>query len=197
MNTQRHLMLWGIQQVGKTTLINQLLSGHPGWTVKGFRTYTDFGAISGAIGPVYIAPVHPCGWYRRDEAVIGIRKQGQRSSYPAVFDRVGVRILQETQGADLLVMDEIGTMENDALAFQRAVLQSISASTPIIGVMKGQSSPFMDAVRNHPSVKTLEITLANRGKMLSLIDEFVSGSVIRLKAPSSSAESAPRPHPHR
>ncbi len=172
-------MLQGVQQVGKTTLINRLLASHPDWNVQGFRTYTDFGAMEGTIGPVFIAPAHHCGWYKREEAMVGIRKVGQRITFPEVFDRVGVRILQSAQDADLLLLDEIGTMEEEARAFQRAVLRAFAGQTPIIGVMKPRPSPFMDAVRSQASVKILEITEENRARMLILADQLVSEAVRR------------------
>lgn len=176
MDKKQHLFLWGVPQTGKTTLIRKILTAHPDWVVKGVYSYTDF--VAGQEdGSVYIAPVQRCPWYKKEKALVGLRGPKGRRGNPQAFDEVGVKILEDFKDADLLIMDELGTMENKALAFQRAVLQVLNRNTPVLGVIKRDQTPFLEAVRHHPKVATLEITPENRDGRLSEADIFVSQSV--------------------
>lgn len=182
MDVKRHLFLTGERQVGKTTLINRLLARHPGWLVRGFRTYTDFSGGDAVVGAVYIAPVAPCHWYRREEAIAGIRRVGGRESFPEVFDSVGVRVLQQNLDTDLVIMDELGFMENKAASFQHAVLKTLQHDTPVLGVIKPLPSVFLDAVRSHPGVHLLTITPDNREELLTHADNLITAAVTHWKA---------------
>ena len=176
MNKKRHLFLWGSPQAGKSTLIDKILVFHPHWIVNGFRTYTDF--IKNQEDKfVYISPIQNCLWYKKDEALVGLRGPKGRRGYPGVFDKVGVKILEDFRDADLLIMDELGTMENEAFSFQKAVLQFLDMDIPILGVIKREETPFLEAVRHHPKVTTLEITPENRNDRLLEVDAFINQSV--------------------
>ncbi|MGI6696740.1 MAG: nucleoside-triphosphatase [Christensenellales bacterium] len=185
MNKTRHLFLWGWPQAGKTTLIRHILAAHPDWAVKGLRTHTVSTADHEEDSRVYIAPMQHCAWYKQEEALAGLRGPEGRRGNSQVFDKVGVRILQDFRNADLLIMDELGTMENKALAFQQAVLKALDRDTPILGVIKRDQTPFLEAVRHHPAVRTLEITPENRINRLAEADALVSRSVSAFRTSQS------------
>jgi 8-oxo-dGTP pyrophosphatase MutT (NUDIX family) len=126
-----------------------------------------------------------CAWYKQEEALAGLRGPEGRRGNSQVFDKVGVRILQDFRNADLLIMDELGTMENKALAFQQAVLKALDRDTPILGVIKRDQTPFLEAVRHHPAVRTLEITPENRINRLAEADALVSRSVSAFRTSQS------------
>ena len=73
----------------------------------------------------------------------------------------GVALLEQA-GPPLILMDELGFMENEAHVFQQKVLEILDGNIPVLGVIKPQSFPFLDKVRNHPKVKVLDITTENR-----------------------------------
>ncbi len=181
MDTKKHLFLWGVPQTGKSTLIKRILAAHPDWSVKGFYTYTDY--LPGhEDGRVYIAPLQRCSWYQKEDALVGLRGPKGRRGNPQAFDKVGVQILEDFMEADLLIMDELGTMEKNALAFQEAVLKALNRATPILGVIKRDQTDFLEAVRHHSEVATLEITQDNRNERFFEADRFVSQSVEAFRA---------------
>ncbi|MDD4133841.1 MAG: nucleoside-triphosphatase [Eubacteriales bacterium] len=177
MNANRHLFLTGEPQAGKTTLINRLLARHPGWAVKGFCTYMECTPGYEAIVTVYIAPITPCDWYRKEEALAGIRLVSRREAFPGAFDRVGARILRESVGADLVIMDELGFLENEALAFQQTVLETLQGETPVLGVIKPTSTPFLDLVRGYPHVHILAVNPDDREDQYLKASRFVAAAV--------------------
>lgn len=177
MDTIRHLFLTGERQVGKTTLINRLLACNPGWAVKGFRTFMERSPDPDLIGAVYIAPIAPSDWYRKEEARAGIRRLSGMEAFPGAFDRIGARILRESANADLVVMDELGFMENDAQAFQQAVLKTLQGVTPVLGVIKPASTPFLESVRGSPHVHILAVNRDNRDDLLLTASRLITAAV--------------------
>jgi nucleoside-triphosphatase len=87
---------------------------------------------------------------------------------PEVFDEDGVAILRAAACAAsqscpaLIVMDELGFMESGAPAFRDAVMRVLDGDIPVLGVLRKESVPFLDAVRNHPGARVTEVTKNNR-----------------------------------
>ncbi len=65
----------------------------------------------------------------------------------STFNQKGTRALQNAAHCSLVIMDELGIFEEEALPFQRAVLKCLGSSQPVLGVIKQKSSPFLDRVR--------------------------------------------------
>jgi nucleoside-triphosphatase THEP1 len=59
-------------------------------------------------------------------------------------------------------MDELGFMELGAPVFRAAVLRALDGEVPVIGVIRLERNPFLDAVRNHPKVAVTEVNESNR-----------------------------------
>jgi nucleoside-triphosphatase THEP1 len=64
--------------------------------------------------------------------------------------------------AKIIVMDELGFMELPARAFTEAVMRALDGEVPVLGVLRKDSNPFLDAVGTHPKVRVVEVTEANR-----------------------------------
>lgn len=148
-----HLFLTGQPHVGKSTLLNRCLA-EKDCRIGGFRTvwsdctHTTLHLLS-FTGSTCCA--ENCIAERVGEALI------PRSG---VFDRLGPVLLREP--CDLLIMDELGFLENDALLFQSAVLSALDGDLPVLGVIKPQHTPFLDAVRTHARVHIIEVNEKNR-----------------------------------
>ncbi|MHC1785755.1 MAG: nucleoside-triphosphatase [Christensenellales bacterium] len=154
-----HIFLTGEVGVGKSALINRVLAAHPLWQVGGFRTLTE--KAQGADSPraVYIVPAGRPGLPCTPGNTIGLRGAGGRlACYPANFDSQGVLLLQDSRGSGLILMDELGTMENAAPLFQRSVFGVLAGDAPVLGVLQGKASPFLDALRARRDVRLLPLT---------------------------------------
>ena len=62
----------------------------------------------------------------------------------------------------LLVMDELGFLENDAHRFQAAVLAALDGSTPVLAAVKPKDTDFLRRVRQHPHGEVFNITPESR-----------------------------------
>ena len=149
-----HLFLTGEVQVGKSTLLRQLLAryfGAPG----GFRTCWDSQQQRGAL---YLLPA--AGGKRGEASLVARRTEDGMTVYARRFDALGPALLQPE--GDCIVMDELGFLEREALEFQAAVLRALDGALPVLGVIKPRPSPFLDAVRRHPRVRLVTVTPENR-----------------------------------
>jgi len=144
-----HCFLTGEIQVGKSTLIRRFLQ-EKRLTPCGFSTLWRGGEL-------LIAPYGKTGG-----EVAAVRGGGAVTAYPAVFDRLSRALLTPVPGADILIMDELGFLENDAHEFQQQVLARLDGELSVLGVIKPQRSKFLDAVRAHPGVTVAEVTPENR-----------------------------------
>lgn len=164
----RHLFLTGEPQCGKSTLIRRVIARHPEWRVGGFLTCS---IVEEGYRRVHMVPAArpdaPCTQHN----LVGEgdwRQVGKR--YPEVFDTLGVQLLEEGAGADLLLMDELGTMESEALAFQHAVFRALDCDTPVLGVLKHKSNPFLDALRQRCGLRVLEVGPHSRDALVDEVD---------------------------
>jgi nucleoside-triphosphatase len=178
-NAAKHIFLTGERNVGKSTII-QKYCGTLDFVPGGFLTLPGRPREDGG-DSIFIMPYAQAADAGDAEAAgdaaleVAVRKGGCAGvvSYPEAFDRKGAEILRKSRGAALIVMDELGFMEREALLFQRAVLDILDGDTPVLGVVKPTvmqksgvmrkiESAFLDAVRAHPSAAVIEVTEENR-----------------------------------
>jgi nucleoside-triphosphatase len=97
------------------------------------------------------------------------------------MERVGVAALRRAvEQADLIIMDEIGRMENYCPSFQSAVLDALGASQDVLGTLQMRSTPFLDGIRQRQDVILKVVTRENRASMpthlLALLGDDRTGS---------------------
>ena len=89
---------------------------------------------------------------------------GVKEVYPEVFDVYGTQLIHSASKRQLIIMDEIGFMEEKAQRFQKAVLSAFDGNIPVLAAVKAKSisTPFLDAVRSHENVRLIELDETNR-----------------------------------
>ncbi len=155
--------LTGAIQVGKSTILKKVIAA-AGAQIGGFFTVSrqrDDGYLD-----VFIIPADnldaPCSETNR----IGIRLlKGNYVASPEAFETVGCDILDAAVGKQLVVMDELGMMENLAPHFQAKVLQILNGGQDAIMVVKPRHTAFLDSVRAVPGLVIKEVTMENRDQV--------------------------------
>ena len=174
-------------QVGTSTIIRKVTERHPDWKIGGFVTVK---APKGAQIPqnwpegqeflpdaVYICRAGK-PLFSSEFGVVGdCGEFGFPKGFPEVFDRVGKRLAEDTSGCHLILMDELGFMENEAELFQEAVIETLKSGVPVLGVVKKKSSPFLDRVRALAGVRIIEVTEENRDSLAAAVEREISGAV--------------------
>lgn len=154
-----NILLTGNVQVGKSTAIDRFLEAKKP-KVCGFRTFHRGEAVK----------IYEEGG--SGEYICALGKREKLVPIPSSFERAASEFLDPKEGADLYLMDELGTLEGKALGFQKKILEILDAPIPVLGVIKPKSSPFLDAIREREDVLLIEVDEENREevykKLLSL-----------------------------
>lgn len=156
----RHIFLTGEKQVGKSTLLQKFLEQYSG-TVGGFRTIRT---------NAYLKDSYSVHMFRLDEAqtpnesnlLFICGKPDQKISER--FNRLGYDILSQCVGCSLIIMDELGPHEAEAVLFHAAVLKLLDDSIPVLGVLQAPADLFWADIVAHERVQILEITKDNRAQ---------------------------------
>lgn len=189
---KKHIFLTGSVQIGKSTLIRSVIEAYPNKNIGGFFTrWIDKGNINGA--GLYIFPCDkktiPLLWgdnpkinssdlssYITDENLIATfdpSNYKKKIIYKDVFDTVGKKYIKSSKNSDLIIVDEIGIMEDKSYVFKDEVLSLLEGDTPILGVVRNKSGVLTNAVKNHADVEIIEVTRDNREKLKKeLIEKF-------------------------
>ncbi|HJJ30537.1 MAG TPA: nucleoside-triphosphatase [Methanocorpusculum sp.] len=167
---QRHVLLTGNIQVGKSTIINKVINAldiNPG----GFKTCWGAPCSDGTTD-LYLLGMHEAP----SPDKIAARRLGSGcgvTAFPDVFDTVGPHLLAEASHSSLIIMDELGFIEKNATTFQNAVLSTFDGAIPVLGVIRNMQTPFLDKVRAHPNVDVIFVTEDNRDDIfLQVLDLF-------------------------
>lgn len=161
---KRHLFLTGEKQVGKSTLLWKL-AGMAGSTA-GFRTVRTNEFLGGRFS-VHMLAAGKADQPGEENLLFVCRSESLEKD--GRFDALGCALLADTAGAALIVMDELGPNERGAKAFQRAVLDTLDGSVPVLGVLQRAESAFLASVAAHPDVDVVEVTCENRDELLSML----------------------------
>lgn len=164
-----HLFLMGNHNVGKSTVINAAVENLP-YTPMGFHTYIS-PVDSQGVSTVHISKYGE--EQKVDAPIVSVRDKREYTftAHPEVFDTYGVNILEQSKNAKLIVMDELGFMEKEALLFQEKVIEVLNSKVPVLGVIKRDNYPFLNKVRS--LVKTLEVTLDNREEIIEEVKSWL------------------------
>ena len=145
-----NIVICGCSGSGKSTAIMRILSAlqEP---VYGFWT-EKLAPLDDGNAPVYLHGCRePLCYCHR----IGLCTNRHATGYPEVFDEAGARFLTGIPAGALVLMDEIGVMENRAMAFQKAVFDILDGDYRVLLAVRDRSTPLLDAIRSHPKSRVL------------------------------------------
>ena len=166
-----HIFLTGALQIGKSTIISRVISS-AGLRVGGFRT--SFGPDRAS--PDRLLYLYPAGAPPAlDEAHGVVHFTGRvPTPIPGRFEQLGVPLLREARAsASLIIMDECGRLESDALPFQAEILAALDGDIPVLGVVREGLPGWTPAVAAHPRVRLVTVTKENRDSLPAQLNRWV------------------------
>ena len=163
------IFLTGARGVGKSTCIDRVLDGLT-YTVGGFRTrFAESGRNVLLLTDVSGGDARVAAHFTGDG----------RIPVTETFNSYGVSLLSAVPAPGLLLMDELGFLEREALAFQCAVLDAMDEDTPVLGVIRQGASGWLDTLRSHDRVQILTVTEENRDDLPEEIKKMLAASGVK------------------
>lgn len=166
-----HVFLTGEIQVGKSTVINKTLN-LLNINYGGFKTYFGENRHSSDKILYMNSAAEPKAFDEKN--VIAKFQEGRMPVADVLkFNTYGSELIRDAKKkADLILMDECGSLEFKALEFQREVIDALNGYKPVFGVVKLSSKGWTDAIRNHSNVKLITVTKENRDYLPDVLKDF-------------------------
>lgn len=157
----RHIFLTGEIQIGKSTVIRRALAlSKPRY--GGFETYFSADR-SDPNRRLFIDKAGITRRYDVEGTVARFSHDGPPQAYPERFDTLGSQLIRSAAlRCQLIVMDELGNLENEAVHFQSSVFDALEGDVPILGVIKLSSNGWVEKIRSHPNVALITVDERNR-----------------------------------
>lgn len=163
------VLICGDVQVGKSTLIRRLVSD-TGRAPRGYIT-KRIPAPEGETSYVYLYDIASPPERLGDAAVIKELTPEGAIDHPEVLDTLGADYLDSIPEGELVVLDEIGTVESASPRFQRAIMRILGGDFDIFASVKAQNTDFLRLVRAHPDCELYIITPENRESLYLYLKE--------------------------
>jgi nucleoside-triphosphatase len=172
-----HVFLTGDIQIGKSTALRRFFA-LTGIAADGFLTYFEPADKEYGGRDLFIASfdtLTPSSERCRIAYISG----RNATIFGEAFEIYGADYLRRAGRRDLILMDELGVMEETAPRFQEAVLRHLDGNIPVTGVVKQAQSVFLDAIRAHPRVEIITVTRENRDGIPEQLAERFSAIGVR------------------
>lgn len=164
----KHILLCGNSGVGKTTLMHRLVKDI-GLPICGYLSQKEKMGEDG-VSEVYIHEQGKPLSFSKDN-LVGRVGRSVWEAYPFVFDAFAER-LRALPKDGIILLDEIGILEQDAHVFQKAIFTLLDGAMPVIAAVKNKKHPYLDAVLAHPKCSVYTVTVENRDSLYESLSQF-------------------------
>ena len=143
----KHKFFTGDFQVGKSTAVKQILQSFQSCEIKG--VFTTFQADSNNSKTVFL----------NGYEVGKLQNHKVLYAYPEIFDTVGVAAITPDKSTKIIVIDEIGLLEEKAEKYSIAVINLLNQTDiPVVGVLRKTSHiKLAETIRNHKNVDLIQL----------------------------------------
>ena len=169
----KHIFLTGEKQVGKSTLWRKVLE-RVEISPSGFQTleYLVNDRFRGyrlhCLGSVPEA-------FGNDVPISVFLRKKCHLAVPESFDIFGAELLRlALKKGGYIMMDELGTFEQDSPAFRQAVVDCLDGNCHVLGVLQKADDPFLEEIIRRPDVQVFTVTPENRDALLEPLMEVLA-----------------------
>jgi nucleoside-triphosphatase len=159
MNPFKNILVMGRPGVGKSTLIERVVSGiqRP---ATGFFT-REIREGGKRVGFAVVTLDGEEGVLARQD-IQGRFRVGKYGVNLADIDRVAVPSMRPAGPDVIVVIDEIGKMECLSPLFREALITVLDSENPVVGSIALKGTPFIERVKSRKDVSLIEVTEKNR-----------------------------------
>lgn len=158
----KNIFVTGSIKVGKSSVINKVLEQLDNLEIGGFKTMPIFedGLHKGFA-------LESFDGKKQVFAHTDLESNLKFDIYKydvSVFENFGTQLLENgLKKSKLIVMDEIGKMEKNAVRFKESVLKCLDASQPVFGAFQKRAVWFSDILKKRTDTKIFVVDVQNRG----------------------------------
>jgi len=167
----KNIFLTGKIGIGKSAVLNKVLDSLP-LSVGGFITVPviEENTLSGfKIRDIRTGSEAEVGYFDEDFMIHPVTEG---------FETVGVDSLDGAlEYADIIVMDELGFLENNAEGFKEKVFCALKSEKYVLGVIKRERNLFLNTVASMSEV--IDVRLANRDFLAEKIRRMINEESLR------------------
>ncbi|MGI5901154.1 MAG: nucleoside-triphosphatase [Desulfitobacteriia bacterium] len=179
----KNFIITGQRRTGKSSLIKEYIDTYrqeiSGLFVQ--RIYDDekkvnaYRLVDYASKEEYILDIPERPGLKMDNIFLKTEEKGVSYTNPEIFETTGKDILEKSLAFKkyLVVIDEIGSVEEDAELYKKAVRDVLDARIPVLGIIQNIKTPFIDEIRNRPDVEILNLDEISREKAEKQVYEFL------------------------
>lgn len=168
----KNIFITGAIHIGKSTILNKVIDSLPNLKIGGFQTLPiyennkkkgfTFESLEGT---------------RKIFAHIDLNSENQFDIYQfdyEVFEKIGVFSLKKALAeSNLVLMDEIGMMEQKAAKFKRMIITCLNSSKMVLGVFQERAAWFTEFLQYRDDTKVFILTTTNRDFIAEQIIELI------------------------
>ena len=169
----KNIFITGSIHIGKTTILNKVIDRVPNLKIGGFRTVPIYGdnkkkgfifeSIKGT-GKIF--------------AHVDLNTENRFDVYQfdyEIFEQVGVSSLNKALAkSDLVLMDEIGMMEQQAAKFRQMIIKCLNSSKFVLGAFQQRASWFSELLKDRDDTEIFFVNELNRDLIPDLIIELIN-----------------------
>jgi len=171
----KNLFIAGTSGVGKTQLIREVTLSRKEH-LGGFYTEP---MMSGRIRKGFM--IRTFDGQDRMLAAKGLKSPHQLGKYGVdlnALENVGVPALKlALMSKSVIVIDEIGAMENMSDRFRATLLECLTSTKPILATIRAASQPFSDQVKKFADTQTILLTKSNYSSVKQQVRKWLESQI--------------------
>lgn len=171
----KNVFITGEKGIGKSTLLKKVLEDVD-CSIGGFiqeKVFTEKTTCFNVISLYNLKDSYNIGVYDKEREVLYSNKN--------IFNFISESVLLKSLGSrDLIILDELGFMEEKAPLFKDTVIKILNSDTPVLGVLKESSTNFIQQIKTREDVQVIRINKYNRNFMKDTILEILKSNNVRL-----------------
>ncbi len=168
----KNIFITGTIHIGKSTILNKVINSLPNLKIGGFRTLPIY-ENNKKKGFIF----ESLDGTRKIFAHIDLDAENHFDVYQfddEVFEKIGVYSLKKALAeSSLILMDEIGMMEQHAVKFKNMIIKCLNSSAIVLGAFQERATWFIKILQGRDDTKLFIITAMNR----DLVAEQIIGLI--------------------
>ena len=166
-------IITGFMHAGKSTCIQKIIE-NSGRNIAGVLTKKVDSEDENSPSSIFMFPAGS-PLIQDDEHLVGHCGHRLKDADTDKFDKLGVEYLSRIQPGDLVIIDELGFIEKDALLFRSKILEVLQGPEDVVAVIKNKPGiEFLEQIKALPGIELITLDQYNRDEIYSYLMKELS-----------------------